>query len=472
LQYSQRLLTKNAPVVDRKQKYSKIFLKEFKKFPMIKQMSAYFLPVAGFLLITIACPAMAQEPMGAPVPGYIAEDSQVQKDIKDKAISSKIAGGSYIFKPSIKITEEYDDNIYTEDGVETDDFITKISPRLEVDAAPGSAHRLDFHAGLTQALYVDHSDDNYLDYNAGVKGRYKFDSTCSLGGMADYRQLHSSRGDDQADPDSNASEPIPYEVWRGNGSLSKKIKGFKLVPRLGWERYEFENVNDISGAPITQDFRDRDEYEIGGRFGYGFRDHFEFFTDLQLAPRDYDASGASRRDSDGGDYLAGISYRPEKAIHFEAAAGYMNRAYDAAVYDDINDIGALVRWEWNFAEDSRLKLGFRRYIGEVTDTGVGGTVRSDFQASVVKKLVSDLKGKLEGRFINSYYKGGNGSSSGASDRKDNYYKASAGLSYELAPQTALTADYSYARNNSNRNSSDYDQNIFMLGLKHEFWKQD
>lgn len=370
--------------------------------------------------------------------------------------------GRFLMQPSISVTEEYDDNIYAQETNEQDDFITTISPKI-VAKLTDTPHRLQFSAGLDQVLYAEDSDDNFLNYNAGVTGRYYADKTMYFDGLADYRHLHSRRGDDQANPTNDASEPLPYNVSRVKTSMTKNIDRFRLQPALGYVRYDFENVRRKNGALIDQNFRDRDEYELGGRLSYLTGEDMSVFTDLQYNPREYDDNSAVERDSDGGSYLAGIRYTPENIVA-ELAAGYMDRDYDRNVYEDIDTYDIAARFDYTYAPNSQVKLSFNRAISEVTDGNVGGAIRSDVRAAVTKELTTDLVGHVRGAYINSAYEGGNGADDGG-DREDDYYEAGAGLTYTLRENVALTANYIYGKNQSNRDTSDYDNNSILFGVK-------
>lgn len=375
--------------------------------------------------------------------------------------------GNLLLKPLMEVKESYDDNIFTEDSGEKSDWVTRLSPSLVVQTED-TPHKVQFSAGLDQVMYADHSDMNYLNYDFGIKDRYKIDKTLTWEGSFDYRKGHSLPGDTEANPAGDASEALPYNIYTARTSLNKDFGALSFAPRLGFQRYEYENVRRNNGVMLDQGYRDRDEKLVGGRIGYDLRKEVQVFTDLEYAPRDYLQDSATERDSDGGTYMIGTRYRPSKDLTLEIAGGFMDRNYDTAAYDDINAFAASARANWTIQPGSKLQARLNRTIGEVTDANVGGNIRTDLRADFTQDLTDDLSGKLGARWINSDYQGGNGADSGTSDRDDDYYSANVGVKYTLTPVIAFTGDYTYGNNSSNRNSAEYTDNVFMLGVKAGF----
>ena len=387
----------------------------------------------------------------------------------DEAAAGRgIKSGSLVFKPSLLITAESNDNIYTEDTNEESDVVTKITPKVVVDTVTAPS-KLQFVASATERLYADNSDDNRFDYTLGVNAGADLSDAVKWDGSVDHRRLHNDRGDDQTNPLSDATKPTVYNVTRAKTSLTVESGAVTFKPRLGLQSFNYKDYTRLNNTVVDQDFRDRDEYTVGGRLGYDLKNDFTVFVDGEFNPRNYDVSSATERSSDGGSYLAGFTYKPSKDMKAELAAGYMNREYDkGTVYEDVDTFDASAMWEWAFEEGSKVKATYERSVVEVTDTGVGGAKRNDFRVIVDKKLTDKLSGDAEARYINTDYQGGNGATSGTEDREDDQYLLGVGLDYALTEQVSLTADYNYTNRDSNLNTADYDRNVFMLGVKFEY----
>lgn len=377
-----------------------------------------------------------------------------------------IQAGALTIRPSLTVTEIFDDNIYTEENNENDDFITRVKPQVIIDAAD-KPNIFRLTAGLTQEFYGDDSDDDRLDYNVGVRGRTKFQDNVQWDGMADFRKLHSDRGDDETNPANDAKEPPEYNVGRVTTSLEAKHDTLTFKPRLGLTHYNFEDYSRTNNTLVDQDVRDRNEYGFGGRISHNISGETSVFVDGEFQPRNYSDSTATRRDSDGGSYLAGVRYEGS-AVKAELALGYMDREYDVAVYEEIDALDAEASLDWSIDSATQFKASVGRNIAEVTDANVGGAVRTDFRTSLSHDFTEQWEGRLKARYRTSDYQGGNGASSGTSDREDDFVEAGAALDYKLSERITFTADYTYGNNDSNLNTADYDRNVFMLGVKLEY----
>lgn len=375
--------------------------------------------------------------------------------------------GNVRVKPTIAVTEEYNDNIYTEENNEVGDYITRIVPKIAAELE-NSPHQLKLNAGLEQVFYADETQNHHLNFDASLSDRFNFDKTSYINANLGYRKRHSLPGDDDANPGADAGEPIPYSMYDAGLRFSKDFGALDIVPNATFRRYEFQNVRRIDGVMLDQGYRDRDEFSFGGRANLELNKQYKAFIDADFKPIDYLQSSATERDSDGGNYLAGLRWSPDKTLSLEAGLGYLNRKYDTAGYDDIGTLGATVSFVFAPKPGTKATFDYDRSIIEVTDTGVGGAIRDDLKASFSKDLTDLWSGRLTARYANTDYEGGLGSTSGTEDREDDYYSVGAGLSYDLTQSVAFTADYTYGNNQSNRDTADYDQNVFLLGVKAGF----
>lgn len=376
--------------------------------------------------------------------------------------------GSILVKPSIGVTEKYNDNIYTQNKRRVSDYITEVSPRLRLEATD-TPHKFHLTTGVDQNWYARHSRDHFTDFNVGAGGRYVFNNEAfwDLSGL--YRRLHSSRGDSQTDPTANAVKPIPYNMYNADTAFYKRFQKITMRPRLGLVAYDYKSVARLNGGILDQDGRDRVQTTYGGNFGYDLPNKFQLFTDLEGNVRDYKRSIAIlNRDSRGGSYLVGLQYRPHTKVLANLAGGYMHQKWrNSAVFRNIGAWNAAARLDWQFNENEHDKLRFnlRRSIYEVTDVGSSASIRTDVTASLSHTLYGDVVGVVGGRYSRYDYQGGLTSSTRTSDRRDNLYEGRLGLVYKYNHNVALTADYTYRDYKSNLLTSNYKRSMVMLGVK-------
>jgi len=370
------------------------------------------------------------------------------------------------FKPTISVSESYDDNIYTERTDAHDDFYTKITPEFYIESG-SDEFKTRFNAGITKFIYSDDPDNNRLDFTTGLKANAKINSDLAWEGLLDYRRGHSERGDADADPTNDILKPPVFTAKKASTALSYKILDFTLKPRVGITNYNFDDGVRMNGTVRPQNFRDRNEYIFGGRAIYNLAKDFDVFGDVEYNPRNYTFSSAAERTSVGGTYQGGVSFKPRKDMKIDLAAGYIDRKYDQAIYRDIHAPYFAGSWKWDVTEETVLGASVDRVIMEITDAGSSGSVRTISKITLAQKLGEKLTAKLEGRFTKSAYEGGNGATNGT-DRDDNLYDTLAGFSYELTPQIKLNTDYIFTNKDSDRETSDSKRHVVTIGMTYGF----
>lgn len=399
--------------------------------------------------------------IGAPHAGMAAPD----KPPPPAARTLPFAG--FKLSPSLSIKTVYDDNIYTEARRPQGDLATHIAPSLRLERGDRDKSVV-FKAGAEQVLYAGDSDDNYLDYNASINAKYRFDKATQWIGFADLRRKHARRGDNFANPDSDAAEPIPYDVMRANSRIIHSIGAWQFRPYAGVTRYEYHNVERIDGTLINQDARDRTEYKLGGQIRYALQKGLKLVFEGHLMPRHYDDGGNAARSSDAATYLAGFHFQPSKSWWIETMGGYMTRDYDKTIYDDIDTYAWRAGLNWRYRDGALARLRLNRSIAEVTENGAGGAIRTDLRADISHPFTPALTGKMGARYKLIDYQGGNGADNGTDDRRDHYHQISAGLTYSLNDAITLDADYAFTALNSNKDSADYQSNSLTTGLNIRF----
>ena len=87
--------------------------------------------------------------------------------------------------PSIAVREEYNDNIFYSYHDEVDDWITTVSPGLELIERTEQLD-LNLSATVSPIFYADHSDWDDVDQNYGATGAYKITPLLGVNANALY----------------------------------------------------------------------------------------------------------------------------------------------------------------------------------------------------------------------------------------------------------------------------------------------
>ncbi|PQP32944.1 hypothetical protein C6A36_01810, partial [Desulfobacteraceae bacterium SEEP-SAG10] len=96
-------------------------------------------------------------------------------------------GGADEFKliPSISVREEYNDNILYTSSDEIDDWITTISPGLELVERTEQLN-LNLSATVSPFFYADHSDFDDVNQNYRARGSYQISELLGVNATARY----------------------------------------------------------------------------------------------------------------------------------------------------------------------------------------------------------------------------------------------------------------------------------------------
>src|SRR3546814_510857 len=150
---------------------------------------------------------------------------------------------------SSDLAESFNSNIYATQNNPASDFITALSPKVDLRSDWGS-HALNLHADSTLVRYTTHDSENYNDYTLATDGRLDVLRDLQLFGGAGYQVRHEPR----SSPDNQGGvEPTEYSVASVNAAVEKTFN--RLVMRLDGkaERYVYQDVaaaNEIGRAHV------------------------------------------------------------------------------------------------------------------------------------------------------------------------------------------------------------------------------
>ena len=89
--------------------------------------------------------------------------------------------GGFFLYPEMSVTEIYRDNIFYTENNKTDDFITVVSPKLNLKSNWNN-HALNLFADMDAGFYASNSDENYTDLRAGANGRVDIQRDMNVSG--------------------------------------------------------------------------------------------------------------------------------------------------------------------------------------------------------------------------------------------------------------------------------------------------
>ncbi|RCK54058.1 hypothetical protein TH25_01555 [Thalassospira profundimaris] len=405
--------------------------------------------------LTVVFPAAAQE--------SVNPDQAVTQRTPEGYEPNGIPVGSFRLYPKVEAAEEYNDNIYKSNTNEKDDYITKISPGLQL-RSNWNRHFLQFEASSEFGIYADSSDDNYTDYNLRATGRADATEALKFNADARLQHLHEERGGD--DVPANAKEPVEYDKLTGVIGGTYKPNRFSVGLTGTVDDYNYDSNENINGTTTSNDGRDRTETKGEVRFGYEIQNGYEAFIKSSVNDRNYDKTATSgpnvgvNRDSSGYKVQAGIAIDLDRLIRADLGVGWMEQDYDNPSLKDVDGYSADARIRWNITELTTLRALASRTINETTTNGASSTVGTALGVGVDHELMRNLILNADAKYYNSDYQG--------ISREDDKYTYSVGADYKLNRNLYGGVKLTHETRNSDNAINEYDQNVVMVKVGGQF----
>lgn len=401
------------------------------------------------MAVGLPCPGMAQDQGSAP------NDTVLSRPRPEVAPLGIHMGGFFLF-PKVALSEIYDDNIYRTDSGTSDDFITALSPSVQLKSNWGR-HALNFGASAHIGRYASHSSENYNDYNAFANGRLDISGDSNLSGSVSYSKLHEERGS----PDgANGINPTIYKVGTANASFLHRFNRVSVTVAGQVQNYSYNNVTLAGGAVSNQKVRDRNDYEGSVKLAYEFVPEYEAYLKAAYNTRNYISaidSGGINRDSHGYQTDAGIRINLTGKTFGDVFVGYRSQDYKDPSLKTISGLDYGASLTWNATTLTTAKLGVTRTIRESTLSGASGYLDTVYRVSIDHELLRNLLVGGNVSYADNDYQGIN--------RHDKYVGAGAYARFLMNRYLYLSAGYDFTNRNSNIANGDYTDNSFLIKVE-------
>ena len=361
-------------------------------------------------------------------------------------------------RPSLSITQEYDDNIYATDKDTVSDWITLVSPQIKIDST-WAKNSLRFEAGADFGRYWDYDTENFLDYWASAEGRYNLSETTDLFGGLGMSFEHEAR--DSLDATVGGLTPTTYRSVNAHAGI-KSIFG-DTTYRLGgtYETLNFNNVESIKGPIINTD-RDRELFGLGIRATHQLNDQSQVFAQALYDGRRYDQTPDQNgydRDSQGYRAALGLKHDFGDGNNVEGFLGIISQQYEDPDFDNVSkpDFGG--RLSLAPSPTTRLTANLQRSLNETTLAGSPGYVDTLVSGRIEYRVSPRLIPYLSLSYDTADYL--------QTDLLDKTFSAGAGVKYYVARNAYFTTGIRHTRRDSNDSgqpagSGDFNENSIFL----------
>lgn len=371
----------------------------------------------------------------------------------DKPVAKGIELGSFVFLPSVYLSEYYDDNIYAANTDVRDDTVTVIAPSLNLKSN-WKKHVFELDAGMEVTRHADLATENTTNSWIDIKGKYALNKEHNLIAGLNYLRDH----EDRTSPDAESGE-VPTEFHDASANVGytghKNNNYFSLVYRF--TNLDFNDVNSSSGI-IDNDDRDRNEQAIGLQYLYKYSPGGALFVKAVLDNRDYEQipdNEGNNRVSDGYRYSAGLELVGEHTVS-KVFIGTLNRDYQSSVYEDVEEFDFGLQHNWKFLSSSNLAIKVSRSIEETTLNSSPGYLMTSGSIHLGYSLTNDKAFNADAMLLTTEYY--------ANTRKDDYMDIGVGYSQKIVNNLQFSINFQRGERDSNITGQNYKINQVLIRI--------
>ena len=365
---------------------------------------------------------------------------------------------TFVVKPSVEINRAYDTNP-SRSGNGGSGY-TEVVPALKAQSQ-WSRHELTLDLRGSQSFYDKESSLNrpMLD----VKTNARIDVTRDTKVNVENRFFLST--DYPGSPNLTvgfAKLPIYYSYGTTLG-LTQRFNRLEVSAKGTADRTDYQPTPLVDGSQSSNTDRNYDQYGGALRVGYevfpGVKPFVEVGGDVRQHDLNIDRDGF-QRDSQALVPRVGTTIELPKRLTGEISVGYMMRKFEDPNLVNLNGIVADASLIWNATGLTTVTLGATSRAEETVLPGVSGALRRDVSLTVDHALRRWLIWTVRAGYGFDDYK-----SNGSLDRQDTRTSLGTALVYKLNREVSLKGEYRYDQLRSNIAGSDYEANVFLLGLK-------
>jgi hypothetical protein len=373
--------------------------------------------------------------------------------------------GSFRLYPVLDLRAGYDTNVFAQPaGQQVSSAYEAIRPSFDLKS-DWSNHMLNFNAYGAFGFYNNATTQNYQNFGVLTDGRFDIQRDWYLTASAGFARTTEALGT----PDV-AFAQAPTVV----NSLPVTLAMFQRFNRLFYQasasltRYSYQDNSTISTQTLPSGSRDRTEYGENLRAGYEIRDGWDIWAQGGLNQRRYLQqfnTASQQRDSNGWTITGGSTLDLGGVSKLEGFVGYSQQTYinpgltTPAVVFGLAGV-------WNGYEPLVVRPFVIRAINETAYTNYQDYLSTTIGSEFLYTLTSDWTLNAGASFSLLNYTPVPGTTSGAFQHTDNFFRASLGALYTVFPQLQIGPLYEFAAGNGPdpATSPNYNRHIIMLRI--------
>jgi hypothetical protein len=361
--------------------------------------------------------------------------------------------GIFELVPTLNANLGFNDNVSRSNDNKVDSWFSITQPKLElVNKFGHSSVRLGYQ--LSKGDYFSSSADDYTDHLLFASLNYELNSRNRLKAVVEYEDGHDARGsvysigavNNLSSPDEYKQEEI--DLIYSYGVLSAQAR---LDLNLNYRNLDYK-LNTVDYL-----IRDREYRTADATFFYDIGSATELLIEARIKEIAYEylPVGDASLDSVESSVLLGAKWESSASTTGYAKFGYQEKDFD----DQARDSFSGVKWQagiiWQPYQRATFELDTQDETRE-TD-GEGNFIRRKEVALQWRhQWLERLNSRASVAFGNDAYEGD------ASDRKDEVSEVNLALIYQFKRWLSFDVGYTYSERDSNKQTIDYDQNLYTL----------
>lgn len=405
------------------------------------------LVMSGCVLMAGTLPAAAQDPNKP-------EDLPVKERKRPELDPVGLRQGNVFFYPSISVAEAYVSNVFATENNETDDFVTYVTPALNVQSM-GTEGSWWAAVKADVGLYASETDENFVDGSARVGARYDVIADGTVDGSLGYARLHEDRS---SPDDAGGSEPTVYYRGDANAGYTHRFNRLNAGIGLVARHFDYDDTDIVGGSRDNSD-RNRLETEEAVRLGYEVSPDMEVFGRGALIQWTYeddtDRNGIDRN-ANGYRVDAGVSANLTGLLTVEATVGYLTMDYDDDNLSSTEGVAAGVRAIWNVTRLTTITATLDREVQATTVNGASSRFDTLSEVQVDHELLRDLIVSAKAGYLNSDFDGTN--------REDDRFNFGVSADYYVTQGVKLSASATRDERDSNATGADFTRDVVLFRL--------
>ena len=369
---------------------------------------------------------------------------------------------------TVGLKQEYSDNLFFDAEHKETDFITTVSPGLElIDNT--ERMKLGLNLRWDASSYWDHDSLNDVDHDYAGSFRYALTERANVFSSAKYRR--DSRSDRDLTDTGLILDAVRREQYRfslGGGYSLSEVFGMQVQYSFAQDDYENNRYTDNTSHDITTTFsRDLSEYWANtvGRVNLGVT----FYDSDSSTVDNYSATvGLEKKLSELFSYFldVGLRFTDSQYDSYRLQATTNPLIYVVVPYEAQEEgIGFMGRSGVSYRDE--LNDGTLSASHDIQPaSGSSGTVeRTSLQLQIGRRIAETSRAYIStGYTINK----STDDIANVSATDENSWWLSPGISYDFTRELRVIGSYSYAYVQDNAADEDKERNLFMVRLEYKY----